>query len=73
MGPVALPRAREVDEIKALKVLWYPCQGMDNSLVRKKEKKLKKKKKRRMKNSLLSCKQAGNERTERETALSSLK
>lgn len=50
MGPVALPRAREVDEIKALKVLWYPCQGMDNSLVRKKENKLKKKK-RRMKNS----------------------
>lgn len=38
MGPVALPRAREVDEIKALKVLWYPCQGTDKSLVRKKKK-----------------------------------
>lgn len=42
MGPVALPRAREVDEIKALKVLWYPCQGTDKSLVRKKKKKEKK-------------------------------
>lgn len=60
-----------VDEIKAGKVLWYPCQGTDKSLERKKKKK-KRNKNRRMKNSLLIYKQAGKERIERKTALSSL-